>query len=282
MTHGEPGVLLLEGDYFGNTVHIYNNGAGHITGDATGVGAFDFFNVHKLEIEMTQPAGGDDGPDSVYYFQQGDAFNRSGDQITNLSVDVQLPSGRTDTFVGTMQGHALRSTGSLAIRVSDFAASGLTTSLSCSFNANGVDIAAGATLSVVSTGQDSLDFSMDYSGIKRGVLKVEAHGGADLNSLRLNAHFLGMAPRSGLFGEPLALRPSGVEPGDLTFGADHGDTNFQMLLTGPLGVALSGDIEGGVGHNTCLRTANVTAHNCLHDSVYVNPHMLAHNTQRLG
>jgi hypothetical protein len=247
------------------TVHIYNDGAGHITGDVggdpIGGGAFNggagFSNVAWVSVE------GGPGGATVNYVQQGDQvyapFNPPAGG-NGVRFDATFEGGN-NAFTADFQGHAL-SAGEMFMSVI-----GARQGTAVTVNAQGVNIGPGATLAVDAERVDR--FAMDYSGIKQGMLTVYASAagtpGADLS---LDAHFSGssrLPPRPG-HGH---VRPgTGVAPGDLRLLGGDGNDDFTMYLFSPTGLPLTGDVWGGSGENWCARTGNVTAHNCQHDYLF--------------
>jgi hypothetical protein len=91
------------------------------------------------------------------------------------------------------------------------------------------------------------------------------HGGRRPASFRLNAAFLGL---SGLQHGLPRPRSFGTRPGDLSFTAGDGNNDLEMLLFTPGGLSATGDLYGGPGNNTALRTSNLKAHNCQQDNLF--------------
>jgi hypothetical protein len=241
-----------------NTIHIYNTGAGHITGDATDAGAFDFFNVDFVSIAR--------GHYAVSYFQQSDAFNSSGDQVKPLLFSGDI----NGTFVADLQGHAVRA--ELAFDVQGFSDNGSRSTIS--FKATGVDIARGAALKVFAgfTGSGNNTFAMDYSGFNAGTLiaRIDDGGSTGQDVLSLDATFLDAASARAIVLKGhtpgTSIRPfHGAAPGDLKLVGGQGDDSFRMVLFGPDGLPLSGDVYGGAGVNSCFHTTNVRTHNIQQD-----------------
>jgi hypothetical protein len=82
-----------DGDTPHQVITIFNNGYGHITGGDES-GSFNngagFFNVTDIDIF---PAAVPGASISVYYFQQGDADNPSGDQHLRLNFRIFFGGG---------------------------------------------------------------------------------------------------------------------------------------------------------------------------------------------
>jgi hypothetical protein len=274
-----PGILEIDASAsdVSNTIRIYNNGNGHISGfiddkfgDSPLGGGNGFFNVQEVAIY-----GGPVGA-AIYYYQQGDPFNPQGDQIYGggggpfrgfqLSV---LFAGGNNSLAVDLHGHALK-----AGPVDFWVAGGNVGKESVTVNATNVNIGPQVLFNVLAgghipAGAGNIDFSMDYSGFNSGVLQV--HGNADIDaqaSFRLNATFLG-SPLS-RFGFPgrRGTAAFGTHPGDLAFTGGDGGNDLQMLLFSPGGLSLTGDVNAGPGPSSCFRTANVKDHGCQFDRVY--------------
>jgi hypothetical protein len=269
-----------------NTIHIYNDGAGHITGDINGDttlfnGADGFFAVSDIQI-----LGGPGGA-SVYYFQQADQFGQGnqlyapvGPYLHGRGVGFSFhsaPLSSNNTFAADFEGHAVLA-GQMFF---DVVVSGSGTG-AISFNAQGVNIRAAAALTVdaevgnnvVPLGTGNATFAMDYSGVKGGTLQVAASGNDAQDDLRLDATFLGTQPKRPYI-IPVTSRGTGVSPGDLSLSGGPGDNSMEMLLSSPGGLPLTGDVYGGSGVNRCLRTSNVHSHNCNPDELF--PHFVRFN-----
>jgi hypothetical protein len=266
---GPRGTLGLFLDASQNTDHdvisIFNDGNGHITGNAGGVefnAGAGFSNVGLIQI-----VGGLAGLE-VFYFQQGDASNPSGDQVFGPGLYVSIlfrtstPGSRANSFSASLNGHELTA-GTLSFDVS-----GTGGYDNIVINATNFDIAAGTLFSTrVSDGSlpgGNTYFVMNWSGVKRGAFKVLADAGADSSAaFGLTADFLGASPLRAVSGRAIA---SGAAPGDLAFYGGSGDNDLAMLLHSPGGLSLTGDIYGGPRvpgqdtRNFCRRTANVKVH----------------------
>jgi hypothetical protein len=243
-----------------NAITLVNHGNGHITGgiagDPNGSGDFNagagFANVSVIFIN------GGAGGTTVSFAQQGEASNPSGDQVyaSGLHLLTQFAGG-DNTLSATLNGHALRA-GTLSFLVNGGGGND-----AVSVNAGGVDIAAGTKFSVIvadtfAPPNGRTNFSMDWSGVKRGVLFVRGEAGSDaFADFRLFATFEGASPLHALPGRGAF----GAGPGDLSFfGEACDDNNLVMLLHSPGRLPLTGDLGAGTGTNTCLRTANVNLH----------------------
>jgi hypothetical protein len=256
-----------------NTISISNNGAGHITaavsGDTVTVdgspgGGLDFSAVTGVSI-----FGGPGGA-GVSYLQQGDALNPSGNQVYAQGFGFTTYfEGGTNTLVANLQGHAL-SVGPVIFLVEGGAGHD-----TININARGVDIGP-LTDFLVETSRNFenggagglLNFNTDYSGTNRGRLAVNPlslPGAYAVEDLRVDATFLGTLSNSRT--TPFLLRPHGASPGDLSLYGGPGDNSMVMELFSPGGLPVTGDVFGGPGENSCLRTANVKAHNCQQDRV---------------
>jgi hypothetical protein len=247
----EFSTLHLRGNAGNELISITNNGVGHITVFATGA----FSEVTHLQAPLLSLDGvrevdinlGDDG--RVLYSQQGN-------QVWPWQLSAYL--GRNNSLVADLQGHSVLGNALFQVQ-------GGFGNDSVSFNAAGVNIAPSGTLRFLADGRFfdragppiGLDtFSVNYSGLKQGKLLVNFFGGNGPDQFTLNASFL----QGGR-----ARRPAGVAPGDLFFDGGQGDGGFRMLLSGPDGLSLSGDVYGGSGFNSCFHSRNVRTHNIQHD-----------------
>jgi hypothetical protein len=232
--------LIITPDDGDNSINVINNGAGHIIVDATGLGAVDFFDVDHVDIS---PGNGNN---NVHYFQDGDAFNRSGDQLRPLSVSVNLGPG-DNVFQADLSGHVLK-------HILGFSVDGGGGANIIVFNAKGVNIAAdgelGMYLALTPTKNPINTVSMDYSGVKEGSLVMDGLlGGQGL----VDATFADGSRRAqGDF--------EGLEGGS-------GDDTLEVFLHDAAGIHPFGLIDGGGGFNTARHFDNVKAVNCQRDIV---------------
>jgi hypothetical protein len=259
-----------------DTIRIYNNGNGHIsgfisdeTGDSPLGGGKGFVNVNDVTVY-----GGPVGA-AVYYFQQGDALSPQGDQIygggTNLGFSfTTVFEGGNNTLAVDLHGHALKA-GPV-----EFWCFGSPGSDVMTVNATNVNIGPLVLFEVLvdgnkwGTGAGAINFSMTYSGVNSGVLQV--HGSADADTqvnFGLNATFLGAPPPRFTIPGHRGTAAFGTRPGDLAFSGGDGNNNLDMLLFSPDGLSLTGDVYPGPGINSCFRTANVKDHGCQFDRVFV-------------
>jgi hypothetical protein len=258
---GRTGELLIDARQSNadNHITVINHGNGHITGsiagDPDGAGDFNggagFFNVSVILIY------GGPGGATVNYAQQGEASNPSGDQVYGRGLFLQTQfAGGENTFYATLASHAVRA-GALS-----FAVYGGGGDDAVAIEANSVDIAAGAKLSATvndtsAPGNGRTDFSMDWSGVKRGLLQVYGQSGNDAAAdFGLFATFEGASPLRSLAGRGAF----GAAPGDLAFAGGTGNNDLVMLLHSPGGLPLTGDLYGGSGENFGQQTANVKVH----------------------
>jgi hypothetical protein len=255
-----------------DTIRIYNNGNGHIsgfvsdeTGDSALGGGNGFFNVNDVTVY-----GGRSGA-AIYYYQQGDPLNPQGDQVyggdTLLGFSfTTVFEGGNNTLAVDMHGHALKS-GPVYFQ---FFGNGTTT-----VNATNVNIGPLVLFAVLADGDPvatagNINFSMDYSGFNSGVLQVHGNGDDhDGGTFRLDATFLGSPLSRSILPGRRGTAAFGTRPGDLAFTGGEGDNDLQMLLFSPGGLSLTGDVYPGPGTNSCFRTANVKDHGCQFDRVFV-------------
>jgi hypothetical protein len=214
-----------------------------------------FFNVDAVNV-----IGGLSGA-SVYYYQQGDVSNPSGDQLSDksLSVLTNFAVVPDNSFYADLNGHAVA--GGLA-----FTVAGNGGNDSIRVDADHVDIAARAGLRVYVQGKQNplvgpsgnTYFVMNWSGVKMGTLTVQGDGGTDSNTdFGLTATFLGAPPDFRFPGHGAF----GAAPGDLSFSGGTGANDLAMLLHGSFLLHPTGDIYGlRSGLNFCTRTANVKVH----------------------
>jgi hypothetical protein len=104
----------------------------------------------------------------------------------------------------------------------------------------------GATLSVLANGPGvvgagNFNFSVNYLGVKTGVLKVTANAGdAQQDKLSLHASLLGLPAIAFL---RRGQGDTAIDPGDLALFGGPGNNEMEMFLSGP--GSLTGDIYGG-------------------------------------
>jgi len=242
----DTGILTLTSNTGHDTIRLENNGAGHITGSATGAGALDYGNVNQVLIDTTGAAN-----ERIFLFQQEDALNPSGNQVRELAVNVKLgPGNNICTY--NFQEHEVRVPGLMVLGV--FSSTGNDT---ISFFAQRVNIASGSLLVWVFGGSGSDTVSMDYSGVKKGSLNVlfdvPSTDPIANNTLRLDATF-DAGSRHG--------------PWDgFTLDGGRGNDNLELFLHDAAGIHASGQIDGGGGLNTATHFDNVKAVNCQRDIV---------------
>jgi hypothetical protein len=234
------GTLTLAATFTSDRITVFNNGRGHIKGYVTGWGALNdpttqdgFFDVRRLEIFT---AGG-----GAEFHQVEDGFNPSGSQVDTLALNVHL-GNRADSFTADLHGHAIHG-GILALAV--FAGSG---AADVRVKAAGVDIFGGVLSAVFVGGPREDRFSMNWSGVKAGTLRVWAYGNGGDDSLGLDAIFLGSASDT-FVNDLMPLHPSGPAPGDLQLFGNGGNDNLHMDLSSPTGLPLTGYADGGEGVN---------------------------------
>jgi hypothetical protein len=253
----EFSTLHLTGHADNEVITVTNNGTGHVTVVATGAFSevthllaplLSLDDVREVDIQNL----GDNG--RVFYFQQGD-------QVRPWQLSAYL--GRNNGLVADFQGHAV-------LGHALFQFQGGFGNDTVSFNAAGVNISRSGTLEILADsraagqppgppiGQDRI--SMNYSGLKQGKLLVHFFGGNGPDQFALDASF----NQGGR-----ARRPTGVAQDDLIFQGTvpggQGNDSFRMVLLGPSGLSLSGDVFGGAGFNSCLHTTNVRTHNIQQD-----------------
>jgi hypothetical protein len=252
--------IIGRGDVSHQVLTIFNNGNGHITGgDETGSfnNGTGFFNVTSITIAgFNTPAL----PLSVYYFQQGDPYNPSGDQRLGLRFEVFFAPS-SNSFYANLNGHAIKA-GSLAFVIEDNSGG----NDAIAINATGVNIAAGAAFGtfvlenrLVPGSNGTVYFVMNWSGVNSGDFLVQGDASAYSDvALGLMADFLGAPAFGTLPGK--AGGGSGSGPDDLSFIGGFGQNDLAMLLHGAAFLHPTGDLYGGTGQNFCNRTANVRTH----------------------
>jgi hypothetical protein len=237
-------------------VEVFNDGAGNIAGFAGGDGppiSFSYSNVGIVQI------WGGSGGIGVQYVQYGNQIyhNPVGGGFGLFTTFEGASNSFSANFVN---GPTLQTEVALGI-------SGGAGNDKVSINAQGVNIGIGSQLFVemdpasADNFGGTLNFAMQYSGVNRGRLLVQAPKGnyAD-ETLDLDATFLGR----GVHGASL---------GDLSLSGGFAENHLTMLLgssNAPSdgGPSVTGDVFGtGYAINTCLRSSNVHSHNCSPDHV---------------
>ena len=231
---GGPDTLVITGDAAGDAVVINDNGAGTVWGTATGAGAFSFNGIKTIQVNT------EDGDDRVVY-------NLVRDMLPNQQrlVTVGLGNMGNDSFTANLfnpatgEGSDLMAASSLIIGVQGGAGDDDLT-----INAHhDVDVAAGARLKMVLMGQAGNDLIRGYyRGENDGSVSIrDFDGGAGNDIVR------------GLLQEDVGS--TGVNAGTV-HGGDGDDQLALMLIT--QNPPLLGLLDGGLGNDTGVSTANVT------------------------
>lgn len=218
-------------------VTVKDDGAGGITGSATGAGAFDFAGIGTIHVNT----GG--GSDTVTYRLNANLL--AGQQRT---VHVNLGAGQdrftADFFNAAFGiGSDLLAGSRLSISV-DGGAGGDTMAVNADRD---VDVAANARLDLMlNGGADGDRIAVRYRGELDGVLKVEAEGGSgnDRADVRLSAD-------PGSSGSLFARNRGG----------DAAD-NLRLDVFAPPGLAVDAVLDGGAGVDVWATAGPVVVMNC--------------------
>jgi hypothetical protein len=234
ITQPTPDTVVITGNAASDAVLINDNGAGTITGFATGAGAFSFAGIKNIQVNT------EDGSDRVVY-------NLTRNMLPNQQRVVTVGLGNTgnDSFTANLfnpatgVGSDLLAGSSLVIGVQAGAGDDQLT-----INAqHDVDVAAGARLKMILMGQDGNDVIRGYyHGENDGAVSIrDFDGGAGRDIVR------------GLLQEDVGS--TGVNAG-IVHGGDGDDQLALFLLT--QSPPIQGLLDGGAGTDTGIHTANVT------------------------
>jgi hypothetical protein len=234
---GGPDTLVVTGDGAADAVVLNDNGAGTITGFATGAGAFAFNGIKTIQVNT------EGGSDRVVY-------NLTRNLLPNQQRVLTIGLGNTgnDSFTANLfnprtgVGSDLMAGSSLVMGVFGGAGDDHLT-----INAqHDVDVAAGARLKMILFGQDGNDVIRGYyHGENDGAVAIrDFDGGAGRDIVR------------GLLQEDAGS--TGVNAG-IVHGGDGDDQLALFLLT--QSPPIEGLLDGGPGVDTGLHSANVTVVN---------------------
>src|SRR5262245_37243364 len=237
VTLGGPDTLGITGNAANDVVVINDNVAGGIQGFATGWGAFSFAGIKTIQVNTE---GGDDRV----------VYNLIRNMLPSQERVVTVGLGNTgnDTFIGNLfnprtgVGSDLMAGSSLIIGVQAGAGADR-----LAINAHhDVDVAVGARLKMVLMGQDGNDIITGYyRGENDGSVSIrEFDGGAGNDIVR------------GFLKEDVGS--TGVSAGQV-HGGDGNDQLALFLVT--QNPPILGFLDGGLGVDTGLHTANVTVVN---------------------
>jgi hypothetical protein len=230
---GGPDTLVVTGDGAADAVVLNDNGAGTITGWATGAGAFAFNGIKNIQVNT------EGGNDRVVY-------NLVRNMLPNQQRVVTVGLGNTgnDSFTANLfnpatgVGSDLLAGSSLIIGVQAGAGDDHLT-----INAqHDVDVAAGARLKMILMGQDGNDVIRGYyHGENDGSVSIrDFDGGAGADIVR------------GLLQEDVGS--TGVNAG-IVHGGDGNDQLALFLLT--QNPPIQGLLDTGPGVDTAVASPNV-------------------------
>jgi hypothetical protein len=236
------GVLTLTGDRFGvaaDRVDVTYDGAGNVSGTATGLAGFHQSGVKKLIIDTKG------GRDTV-------TFNQIFSQIQDFSLDVRLGDD-SDSFVGSFQGD-IAAGRTVDVRVNGGGGSDLIT-VDASAN---VGVQPGARLSVtMDTGSGNTDkMAFAYGGRLQGTLDLFMFGNAGDNTLTAT---IGLD--AGSTGRVIARQDAG-----------RGDDRLLLAVSDFSAASIDASMDGGRnifggGNDTGTHTTNVRAFGLEHNNV---------------
>jgi len=241
VTHPAPDTIVIIGDSASDVVQIRDNGAGVITGFATGHGAFAFTGIRNIRIATNG------GNDSVSYTLAGSLLPA---QQRSVSVDLGSSPwwGGSDQFVANLFNPAT------GIGSDLLAGSSLTLNVFGGDGRDGIfvnaqkdtDVAAGARLSMNLFGGNGADnIQAAWWGENDGEVLLYADGGAGNDFIR------------GRLQEQLGStgKVSGVVKG----GDGWDNLGLYLFTVHPPVVGL---LDGGAGFDVGFNTPNVTKVNC--------------------
>lgn len=241
VAHPAPDTIVIIGDGASDTVVLRDNGAGFITGSATGAGAFAFAGIRNIRVAT----GG--GNDVVTYTLAGHLLPT---QQRSVSVDLGPAAwwGGSDRFTANLYnpatgvGSDLLFGSSLTLNV--FGGDGPD---SIYVNASrDTDVAFGAKLSMNLSGGTGADNIQTYWwGENDGQVSLWADGGNGADLIR------------GRFQE--ALGSTGKVAGVVKGGEGNDNLGLFLFTLHPPTVGL---LDGGLGIDVGFNTPNVTKINC--------------------
>jgi Ca2+-binding RTX toxin-like protein len=232
VTQPTPGTLSIVGDGASDLVVLRDDGAGGISGFATGAGAFSFTGIRNIRIATGA------GNDRVDYNL---IRNLQPNQVRNLSVS--LGSGNDWFSANLHNGFTAVGSDLLANSQMSISAFGGDGADSMHINANrDVDVAAGASLKMTMFGDAGNDLmTVYYRGENDGSVTIPAlDGGTGDDAIR------------GVYQADLGSIGSAL---GIVRGRD-GNDSLSLLMFGPNVSPLS-LLDGGAGIDTGLHTANV-------------------------
>src|SRR5262245_29831687 len=235
VTHPAPDTVAIVGDNANDTVLIRDNGAGVISGSATGAGVFAFAGIKNIRVATN---GGDDRVSYTLY------ANMLGTQQRNVSVDLGASTwSGSNQFVANLYnpatgiGSDLLARSSLALNV--FGGSGRDVIFVNAFR--DTDVAFGARLSMNLFGQAGNDIiQVNWHGENDGQMSLYADGGAGNDLIR------------GYFREDPGS--TGVSSGQVRGGDGNDNLGLFMWTQNPPAIAV---LDGGAGIDFGIGTANV-------------------------
>jgi hypothetical protein len=233
VTHPAPDTVVITGNAASDGVVINDNGAGGISGWATGAGAFAFAGIKNIQVATG------DGSDRVVYNLTRNMLPAQ-ERVLTVYEGAGNDSFTANLFnPATGVGSDLLAGSSLIMGVQ--AGAGDDNLL---VNAHhDVDVAAGARLKMILFGQDGNDLIRGYyHGENDGSVSIrDFDGGAGNDIVR------------GLLQEDVGS--TGVNAG-IVHGGDGNDQLALFLLT--QNPPIEGLLDGGAGFDTGIATANVT------------------------
>jgi hypothetical protein len=233
VTQVSPDTVSIVGDGAGDLVVLRDDGAGGISGFATGAGAFNFNGIRNIRVAT---GGGNDRVD--YNLMR----NLLPNQVRNLGVS--LGSGNDWFSANLHNGFTAVGSDLLANSQMSISASGGDGADSMHINANrDVDVAAGASLKMSMSGDAGNDLmTVYYRGENDGSVSISSlDGGTGDDFIR------------GVYQADLGSTGSAL---GIVRGRD-GNDNLSLLMFGPNVSPLS-VLDGGAGIDTGLHTPNVT------------------------
>src|SRR5262245_56450422 len=161
------GELIITGTNASETVRIADNGAGTVSGFATGYGTFSYANITKITVNM------EGGSDTVSYNLMGDLKAGQKQYVTvGLGSDADLTMDRFNAY---LYGHDIKANARLDLLVGG--GGGMDT---LEVNALGTDVALGGALKTTINGGNGEDRVLQrYSGENDGAIAFRSLGGQD-------------------------------------------------------------------------------------------------------